>query len=59
VSTTSTSKEAAVVERLIRAALARPTLVVMLVLAGTGLGSVWLRDLPRDVFPDLSAPVST
>jgi cobalt-zinc-cadmium resistance protein CzcA len=46
-----------VVERLIRAALARPTLVVMLVLAGTGLGSVWLRDLPRDVFPDLAAPV--
>src|SRR3989441_8994246 len=32
-------------------------LVVLLTLSGAGLGAVWLRDLPRDVFPDLSAPV--
>src|SRR6184192_56188 len=32
-------------------------LVVLLTLAGAALGGVWLRDLPRDVFPDLSAPV--
>src|SRR5438094_7962419 len=32
-------------------------LVVLLTLAGAALGGVWLRDLPRDVFPDLSAPI--
>jgi cobalt-zinc-cadmium resistance protein CzcA len=32
-------------------------LAVLLVLAGTGLGAVWLQDLRRDVFPDLSVPV--
>src|SRR5206468_6530790 len=32
-------------------------LVVLLTLAVASLGGVWLRDLPRDVFPDLSAPV--
>jgi cobalt-zinc-cadmium resistance protein CzcA len=46
-----------VVERIIRAASAAPGLTALLVLAGAGLGAVWLQDLPRDVFPDLSAPV--
>jgi cobalt-zinc-cadmium resistance protein CzcA len=34
-----------------------PVLTVLLVLAATGIGAVWLQDLRRDVFPDLSAPV--
>ena len=45
------------VERTLRASFARPWLAVVLVLAGTALGALWLQDLPRDVFPDLSTPV--
>ena len=45
------------IERLIRASFARPLVAVMLVLSGAGLGALWMEDLPRDVFPDLSAPV--
>ncbi|HEX7287128.1 MAG TPA: efflux RND transporter permease subunit [Candidatus Angelobacter sp.] len=44
-------------EKILRKSFARPGLVMVLVLAGTALGAVWLRDLPRDVFPDLSSPV--
>ena len=44
-------------ERLIRASFARPLVALALVLAGVGLGGFWLTELPRDVFPDLSAPV--
>ena len=36
---------------------AKPVIPLLLVLAGAGVGAVWLRDLRRDVFPDLSAPV--
>ncbi|MFL6313827.1 MAG: efflux RND transporter permease subunit [Terriglobales bacterium] len=32
-------------------------LALFLVLTGSALGAVWLTDLRRDVFPDLSAPV--
>jgi cobalt-zinc-cadmium resistance protein CzcA len=46
-----------VIERVTRGASAKPMLFVLLTLAGAALGAVWLRDLPRDVFPDLSAPV--
>jgi cobalt-zinc-cadmium resistance protein CzcA len=45
------------VERILQCSFARPWLGLILVLAGVGLGAVWLRDLPRDVFPDLSTPV--
>ncbi|HKI04493.1 MAG TPA: efflux RND transporter permease subunit [Thermoanaerobaculia bacterium] len=45
------------VERIIQSSFARPVLGLILVLAGVGLGAVWLQDLPRDVFPDLSTPV--
>ncbi|MEA2605031.1 MAG: heavy metal efflux system protein [Acidobacteriota bacterium] len=45
------------VERILRASFTRPWLGVIGVLAAAGLGAVWLRDLPRDVFPDLSTPV--
>jgi cobalt-zinc-cadmium resistance protein CzcA len=41
----------------IRRALAAPLLTVLLVAAGTVIGAVWMGDLRRDVFPDLSAPV--
>jgi heavy metal efflux system protein len=46
-----------VIDRLIRSAFARPALVILLALAGAGLGVVAVQDLPRDVFPDLSTPV--
>ena len=51
------STEPTLVGRVIRATFARPLLAVLLVAAGTGIGATWLMALPRDVFPDLSAPV--
>ncbi len=45
------------VGRIIRATFARPLLAVLLIGAGTAIGTSWLLELPRDVFPDLSAPV--
>src|SRR5439155_15531828 len=45
------------VARAIRATFARPLLAVLLIAAGTVIGASWLLDLPRDVFPDLSAPI--
>jgi heavy metal efflux system protein len=53
----STDARSGLVEPLIRRSSARPGLVLILVLAGSVLGATWLRDLPRDVFPDLSTPV--
>src|SRR5262245_11365630 len=35
----------------------KPLVAVVLAIAGAALGAVWMRELPRDVFPDLSAPV--
>jgi heavy metal efflux system protein len=43
--------------RLIRDSFRAPLLTVLLVAAGTAIGAVWMQDLQRDVFPDLSAPV--
>src|ERR1700741_2450585 len=45
------------IARFITQCFARPVLAVLLVCAGAGLGAVWLQDLRRDVFPDLSSPV--
>ena len=45
------------VERLIRTSVGQPLIAIVLATAGTILGALWMRDLPRDVFPDLSAPV--
>ena len=43
--------------RLIRQSFQAPLLTLLLVAAGTTVGALWLQDLRRDVFPDLSAPV--
>jgi len=45
------------IERILKSSFFRPGLALTLVLAATALGAVWLQDLRRDVFPDLSAPV--
>ena len=45
------------IERIITASFRKPLPVVVLSLAGAFLGLLAFRDLPRDVFPDLSAPV--
>jgi len=45
------------IERFITASFRKPLVALILVLAGSVMGGVWLRELPRDVFPDLSAPV--
>jgi cobalt-zinc-cadmium resistance protein CzcA len=45
------------ISRLIRASFHAPLLTALLVAAGTVIGAFWLQDLPRDVFPDLTAPV--
>jgi len=43
--------------RILHGSFAKPALTVLLVLAATAVGAVWLRDLERDVFPDLATPV--
>src|ERR1700755_1779134 len=45
------------ITKILKSSFARPALTLMLVLGACALGSVWLQDLRRDVFPDLSAPV--
>jgi cobalt-zinc-cadmium resistance protein CzcA len=46
-----------VIERIIGSCFARPLIPAVLLSAAVLLGAVWLQDLPRDVFPDMSAPV--
>lgn len=41
----------------ITASFRKPLVAIVLALAGAAIGTVWMRELPRDVFPDLSAPV--
>ncbi len=45
------------IERTIRTSLREPLITTLLVAAGAVIGALWLQDLRRDVFPDLSAPV--
>ncbi len=45
------------IAKIISASFAKPVVALLLVGAGAVIGTVWLRDLRRDVFPDLSAPV--
>jgi cobalt-zinc-cadmium resistance protein CzcA len=49
--------EPAFIERIIARSFAKPVVALLLVVAGSIIGAVWLKDLRRDVFPDLSAPV--
>jgi cobalt-zinc-cadmium resistance protein CzcA len=44
-------------EKFITASFRKPLIAIVLALAGAAIGAVWMRELPRDVFPDLSAPV--
>ena len=44
------------IETVIRKSFAHAALIVILVLTASAIGVVWLRDLPRDVFPDLWLP---
>jgi heavy metal efflux system protein len=45
------------IEKIISRSFAKPVVALLLVVAGSIIGAVWLRDLKRDVFPDLSSPV--
>jgi cobalt-zinc-cadmium resistance protein CzcA len=45
------------ISRLIRESFHAPLLTALLAAAGTTIGAIWMQDLRRDVFPDLSAPV--
>src|SRR5262249_42135895 len=44
-------------ERLITVSFRKLLIAIVLVGAGAAIGSAWMRELPRDVFSDLSAPV--
>lgn len=52
-----TTETQGLISRLIGLSFARPLLVALALLAGVLLGADALTRLPRDVFPDLSAPV--
>ena len=45
------------IQKILRTSFSHSALTIMLVLAATAIGAVWLQDLNRDVLPDLSAPV--
>jgi cobalt-zinc-cadmium resistance protein CzcA len=42
---------------IIRTFFGKPVLALALALGGASLGALWIYELPRDVFPDLSAPI--
>jgi cobalt-zinc-cadmium resistance protein CzcA len=46
-----------VIARMIRTSFSAPLIASLLTAAGAAIGALWLQDLRRDVFPDLSAPV--
>ena len=45
------------IDKTIRTSFRAPLLTTLLVAAGAAIGTLWMQDLRRDVFPDLSAPV--
>ncbi len=53
----TTTSRGSVIDRVVLACFGAPLIAVLLTVAGAALGATWLRELPRDVFPDLSAPV--
>ena len=55
--TDQTNDQPSLISRIITRSFARPVVALLLVGAGSAIGAVWLKDLRRDVFPDLSAPV--
>jgi len=53
----TTTEGETMITKILKSSFSRPALSLILVLAGCALGTIWLQDLRRDVFPDLSAPV--
>src|ERR1051326_6952933 len=49
--------EVQMLNKIFQKSFSKRGLVLSLVLMAAALGSIWLSDLRRDVFPDLSAPV--
>jgi len=45
------------IEKILRKSFSHSALTLILVFAASAIGAVWLQELRRDVFPDLSAPV--
>lgn len=45
------------ITKILRESFGAPLLTALLVVAGSTIGALWLQDLRRDVFPDLSAPI--
>ena len=45
------------IEKILQRSFAHSALTIILALGASVIGALWLRDLRRDVFPDLSAPV--
>ena len=52
-----TTEAPSLIERIISSSFSKPVVALLLAVAGSVIGAVWLKDLRRDVFPDLSAPV--
>ncbi|HEX6085713.1 MAG TPA: efflux RND transporter permease subunit [Thermoanaerobaculia bacterium] len=52
-----TTDHSSFIAKIISRSFAKPVVALLLVVAGSVIGAVWLKDLRRDVFPDLSAPV--
>jgi cobalt-zinc-cadmium resistance protein CzcA len=52
-----TTEQSSFVARVVHAAFAQPFLVVLMAVAAAIYGAFSFQELPRDVFPDLSAPV--
>src|ERR1041385_3347816 len=53
----TTTTEVQMLNKIFQKSFSKRGLVLSLVLMAAALGSIWLSDLRRDVFPDLSAPV--
>jgi hypothetical protein len=51
------ASERAMITSILRATFRAPFVASLLIAIGAAIGALWLQDLKRDVFPDLSAPV--
>ncbi|MBS1849483.1 MAG: efflux RND transporter permease subunit [Acidobacteria bacterium] len=52
-----TTEPNGLIHKILRQAFSHSALTLILALGASAIGALWLRDLRRDVFPDLSAPV--